>query len=96
MSEPKIDWIKNDPEKHRYFNDGDVFLIAIPQASSNGVERWDFDVVEMDCDGEGASMWFRNKSEVYDSWSWDDVEYFKVLEGNEPTADIGEDQEAFT
>lgn len=93
MSWPKIDWIKNDSKKHRHFNDGDIFLIAL-RVRIKEIERWEFDVVEMDCDGDGASMWYRGKSEPYDAWSWDDVEYFKVIEGCEPTAEIGEEQEA--
>lgn len=82
---PEIDWIKNDPKKFNTFLDGSVFLVAIQVSTKGGPYRWDFDIVQLDCDGEGASLRYRGSGEPYDAWSWGDFEYFKLLEGEMPT-----------
>lgn len=87
---PFIPWVKNDPKKFKFFTDGGVFLVAL-QVKNNktGVSRWEFDVVEFDCDVEGASLYYRGKPEAYDSWAWEDFEFFALLEGDMPTAGFG-------
>ena len=86
---PKVEWIKNDPEKHKFFEDGSVFLVALQVKNGKTKKvRWEFDVVEIDCDGEGMSLWYRGKSELYDSWSWEDFSHFCLLEGVMPFAEL--------
>lgn len=90
MSElPQINWVKNDPKLYNTFTDGSVFLVALRVMNGFlGKEYWQFDVVEFDCDGDGASLYYRGKSECYDSWVWDDFEYFMLLEGRMPTNEM--------
>jgi hypothetical protein len=48
---------------------------------------WEFDVVETDCDGERMTLRYRD-GESYDAWVFDDFEFFALLEGEMPTAEI--------
>jgi hypothetical protein len=83
---PAINWIKNDPKKYCNFIDGSVFLVALRvRNNKTNTERWEFDVVEFDCDGESACLYYRGKTEIYGSWTWNDFEYFMLLEGSMPT-----------
>jgi hypothetical protein len=89
-NEPNINWIKNDPDKHKFFTDGSVFLVALQVRNiKNKTTQWEFDVVRTDCDGEGMHL-TQKCGCSYDDWSWDDFEYFKLLDGNLPTFDIEE------
>lgn len=82
---PKIEWIKNDPQKHKFFEEGSVFLVALQVKNSKTKKvRWEFDVVETDCDGYRMTLYYRGKSEIYDSWNFEDFEYFYLLEGKMP------------
>lgn len=81
---PKINWIKNDPDKHQWFEDGSVFLVALRvKNNKTKIEKWEFDMVAANCDGEGMSLHYR-QGEPYDAWTWPDFEYFTVVEGQEP------------
>jgi len=90
---PKIKWIKNDPKKYSYFQEGSVFLVALQTGKTGGLYGWDFDVVEFDSDEDGASLWYRGKEAIYDSWVWSDFEYFMLLEGEMPTSSPSEEEE---
>jgi hypothetical protein len=83
---PQVEWIKNELNKYNSFYDGSAFLIAVQVKSTvTKSVRWEFDVVEFDCDGEGASLVYRGSREPYDSWAWDDIGYFALLEGKMPS-----------
>lgn len=82
---PAITWIKNDPEKFNVFEDGSRFLVAIWVTNNKTKKsRWDLDVVRWNCDGESAHLEYDN-GDSYDSWNWEDVEYFALIEGAMPT-----------
>lgn len=85
---PEIKWVKNDPKKHIYFQDGSVFLIALQTIDKETKESaWEFDVVQIHADDE--SFYLRTREgEPYDCWSWGDVEYFHLIDGVLPTEDI--------
>ena len=87
---PDIKWIKNDPEKHKYFTDGSKFLVAILVGPNGGPYTFDFDVVETNADGEGMDLTY-SSGEPYDAWLWDDFEYFVLLRGEMPRADLDEE-----
>ena len=87
---PDIKWVKNNPEKHKYFTDGSEFLVALQVSSNGGPYTWDFDVVQVNCDGEGMDLTYRG-GEPYDAWLWDDFEYFALLDGEMPQADLDEE-----
>lgn len=89
MSKPKINWIKNNPNKHRYFIDGSTFLVAVQVSKNGGTPRWEFNVVRANCDGEGMFLEHIN-GESYDDWLWEDLEYFHLIEGNLPVPTIEE------
>lgn len=73
---PHLTWIKNEQKHDRLFEDGQVFLIAIPvKNNKTGEEYWDIDKVQIGCDGEVAWMNYFN-GDPYDSWAWPDVEYY--------------------
>lgn len=88
MVTPKIDWIKNDPEKHKYFESGSVFLVAL-QVHTKEKTSWEFDVVQVNCDGDWFCLEYRG-GETYDAWEWSDFEYFHLLEGSLPCEEIYE------
>lgn len=83
---PKIEWIKNDKKEFNTFEDGSVFLVAL-QVTNTATKKkaWEFDVIEFDCDGDGASLRYRGGGDHYDSWEWNDFEYFQLLEGTMPS-----------
>ena len=81
----KINWIKNDPEKHQWFEDGSVFLVAyVIHIAKTGKTRQDYDVVVVSCDGGDFQLNLRN-GEPYDDWTWEDFDYFALIDGNIPT-----------
>ena len=80
---PTMNWVKNDPKKHQWFEDGSEFLVAL-RVTSKGRARWEFDVVRVNCDGEGMSLEYR-EGESYSSWSWSNFEWFMLLDGTMPT-----------
>jgi hypothetical protein len=85
---PEINWIKVDLSKHIYFEDGSRFLIAVfVENSRTRTKKWEFDIVSASCNDERLSLVYEN-GEPYDTWTWDDIDYFAVLEGKEPTSDI--------
>lgn len=84
VSPPSIDWVRNDPEQHQLFSDGSIFLVALQTGKSGGPYTWDFDVVKANCDEDGMTLVDR-EGNSYDAWSWDDFEFFKLLEGDMPT-----------
>lgn len=81
---PSIQWIKNDPKKHTWFTDGSVFLVALRTGKSGGPYTWDFDKVRINAD-ENMSLTISECGCSYDAWSWEDFEYFALLEGSMPT-----------
>lgn len=84
---PQIDWIKNDPAKYTWFEDGSRFLVAlVVRNEKTKTELWDFDVVVTDCTGDGMSL-KTVEGESYSSWDWSDFEYFHLIEGTMPKAD---------
>lgn len=84
---PVINWIKNDPIEHSCFTDGSVFLVAIEVMNKESkTTLWEFDVIEIYCDDDGATLYYRGQSEIYDSWEWNDFSYFHLLDGEMPTA----------
>lgn len=84
---PKISWIKNDPEKHKFFEDGFRFLGALQVKNSvKKTVRWEFDVLTVRCDGDWMIL-ETGGGEIYDSWGFEDFEYFHILDGREPTPD---------
>ena len=86
MNVPETNWIENDPKKYNSFSDGSAFLIAVNVTNTkSGQTNWEFDCVEFDCDGDGANLVYRGSREPFDSWSWDDIEFFHLLEGDMPT-----------
>jgi len=87
---PNIKWIKN--EGFTSFTDGSVFIVALRvEDDKTKTLNWDFDVVEFDCDGEGASLYYRGKFESYTDWDWDDFEYFALLSGDMPSKEAKEE-----
>jgi hypothetical protein len=90
---PKINWIKNDPKKYNCFTDGSVFLVAL-QVTNNKTKqtKWEFDVIEADCDSESCTWRYRERGECYSSWQWGDFEYFALLEGDMPNYSDGENE----
>jgi hypothetical protein len=89
---PEIKWIKNDPKKHQWFYDGSVFLVALRTGKTGGPYKWDFETVTVSADGESMSFNQRECGCDYSSWSWEDFEYFHVLEGQEPTTKPDNDE----
>lgn len=87
--QPIINWIKMDPSKHNQFSEGDVYLIALRTGKNGGPYTWEIDRVKIFAD-DGKSSLVYECGCSYDSWSWDDVEYFSVVEGSEPTNFGGE------
>lgn len=82
---PGINWIKNTPEYQKAtFSDGSVFLVALQLGPEGGPYKWDFDVVQVSCDGEWMVLNTRECSCSYSAWSWDDFEYFALLDGEMP------------
>lgn len=92
MMEPQIKWIKNDPEKHKFFVDGSTFLVALQVSTKSAPPEWDFDVVTTDCDGESMHLRVRDNGDAYYSWTWDDFEYFHLLGGDMPTPEPEDDR----
>lgn len=85
MNTPEINWIKFDENKHKYFNDGDVFLCAFyVENRKTNLCRWEYDVVVINCDDESFSLNYTN-GEYFDSWHFSDCDYFHIIEGSEPT-----------
>lgn len=82
MGKPKIKWIKNSI-KEPWFEDGSKFLIALQVSKKQAVSEWEFAIVETRCDGEGMEL-FTVNGDYYSDWTWPDVEYFKLLEGQMP------------
>lgn len=94
---PEITWIRNDAQKHQWFQDGSVFLVALRTGKTGGPYTWDFDVVTLNADGESMSLDTRECRCSYSNWSWSDFEYFHLIEGVMPTErpeDGGEAQNA--
>ncbi len=82
---PKINWIKMDQEKHRYWTDGSRFLFALQVKNSvKKTVRWDFETLEISCDYDGVSL-KTCEGEFYSSWNVEDFEYFYLIEGEMPT-----------
>lgn len=80
---PTIKWIKNDG--FTSFADGSVFIVALRvEDDKTKALNWDFDVVELDCGGDEALLYYRGKSELYTAWEWDDFEYFALIDGDMP------------
>jgi len=81
---PQINWIKNDPKKHRFFVSGSVFLVAVMvRNSKTNTEQWEFDVIQIACDEDWFCLEYRT-GESFDAWEWSDVEYFHLIEGEMP------------
>lgn len=86
MSEfPSINWTKNEKNKYKTFWDGSVFLVALRvKNNATQTQKWEFDKVRFNCDGEDASLEIGDSGEPYDAWTWEDFEYFALLEGDMP------------
>lgn len=82
---PHIKWIKNDPKKHAWFQDGSVFLVALRTRIKNGPLTWKYETIRVDCDGDDFTLLTNECHCTYDSWQWRDFEYFALLEGEVPT-----------
>lgn len=81
---PQINWVKLDPKKHNYFYDGSRFLVAVQVHNwKTKKTEWEFDVVVVDCDGDGMFLKYEG-GDLYDKWDWFDFEYFCLLEGDMP------------
>ena len=82
---PRTDWIKNDPKKHQWFEDGSEFLFAL-QVTNNrtGVTKWEFACIRVNCDDEWLALEYQG-GEPYDAWEWKDFEWFILLDGVMPT-----------
>lgn len=93
MEVPKIEWVKNDPKLHQWFSDGSVFLVALQTGKNGGPYKWDFDVVEVNCDGDGMFLQYPHGGEAYSDWEWTDFEYFQLMEGEMPTARPSEEEQ---
>ena len=90
MSLPVINWIKKEKDKHNFHTDGNRYLIALQVRSMSQPLNdvyWDYFIICVTCDGEGAELSYEN-GDIFDAWSWDDVEYFAVLDGEMPTNEI--------
>ena len=87
LENPVLNWIKNDPKKHKYFLDGSEFLVATKVINNVSKKtRWEISAIEAHADWEDEVYFsYVNGGEVWDSWDWDDVEWFVVLEGECPT-----------
>lgn len=82
---PGINWVKNDPDKYKWFQDGSEFLVALRVGNNKKkTERWEYAVITVNCD-EGRFDLSSN-NELYDMWSWEDFEYFHLMDGVLPTA----------
>jgi len=51
--------------------------------------KWDFDIISVEADGDDNDDGFINllcayTGDVYDSWEWEDFEYFILIEGRMP------------
>lgn len=87
---PVINWVKNDPKKHRYFLDGSSFLVALKVSIKGGPFFWEFHAIQVDCDGENMSLRYRG-GDSFDEWTWDDLEFFHLIEGEMPTSEMKEE-----
>lgn len=88
MKPPEIKWIKFDENKHKYFQDGDRYLLAfLITDNDSGSEQWEYEVVVINCDDESFSLNYTN-GEYFDSWHFSDCDYFHIIEGSEPKETI--------
>jgi hypothetical protein len=91
-NKPSINWVKLNPKLHNFFEDGSKFLVAVQVHNGRtGETKWEFDVVIMVCDGDGAFLTYEG-GEMYDRWSWQDIEYFHLIEGEMPSAAVDDDE----
>jgi hypothetical protein len=81
---PKIDWVKNDPTKHRVFADGSRFLVALRCGSEEAGYQWEFATVSVQCDEDEFTL-LEPGGDTYDAWNWEDFEYFALLDGEMPS-----------
>lgn len=74
------EWIKND-HHDRTFEDGEVLLVAVYVYSNYaGKSEWEIDRIRVRCDDDGASFLHDNDfDDPYDSWAWEDIEYYIQL-----------------
>lgn len=83
---PAIKWVKNTPKYHSaMFQDQSVFLVALKTGKTGGPYTWSFDTVKTNCDGEGMTLETPECGCAYSAWSWDDFEYFALIDGEMPT-----------
>lgn len=83
-SGPPIQWIGRDDKLHAYHQDGSRYLIAVEMQWPKGLPQWEFAVVQVNADGNMTLQFDCGCS--YDTWQWDDVEWFALLDGVMPTA----------
>ena len=82
---PEIKWIKNDPKKFNCLEDGSRFLVALQVHSKlTKTTKWEFEVLTVRSDGDWLCL-ETGGGETYDSWNWEDFEYFQLLDGSMPT-----------
>lgn len=87
MKPPEIKWIKFDENKHKYFQDGDRYLLAfLITDNESGSEHWEFESVRVKTyDEEGISLVYDSTGDFYSAFNFNDCEYFHIIEGSEPT-----------
>lgn len=91
MNQPNLNWIKRDPVAHAWHQDGSRYLIA-RQVTNNrtNVTTWDCAAVQVRTDDEWFDLALGCECS-YDAWTWDDVEFFVLLDGAMPTAKPGQE-----
>lgn len=75
-------WRKNvGHNQKREFHDGEILLIAVKVKNTRLKSTyWEIDRVRVRFDGDGAYLYHDNEFGVpYDSWNWEDVDYFIPL-----------------
>lgn len=90
---PDIQWTRNDPKEHQWFEDGSKFLVALRVKDRDRNIAWSYDVVVISTDED--SMYLRcTNGEPFDDWEWTDFEWFCTLEGAVPVKrEVDEDEE---
>ena len=86
MKQPEIKWIKFDCNKHKYFQDGDRYLLAFFITNNeSGKEYWEFESIRIKTyDEERISLLYDSTGDSYSAFNFEDCEYFHIIEGSEP------------
>ena len=61
--------------------DGDEFLVAVRVCNTSlDNEKWEFEKIRINCDDEFFHIhYFDCCNEAYDTWAWEDFEYYIKL-----------------